>query len=192
MLSLNLLQIPHVQTLTPGSFDFFLQMVRLQQAFGTFYLGKHSGRRLHWQSTLGHCVLKANFNKVKCLGSVQALVSFFINLVQSSCHCRCLERKSRSNHVQYQRCFVDQFWNFFTATLCGCVCSWLCLCVCSWLCLCVFVAVCVFVCVRGCVFVCCRARKSCRCPLFQSLVLMLFNSGDTFSFGEIQQATGIG
>ena len=42
------------------------QMVRLQEIFKTFYLGKHSGRKLQWQSTLGHCVLRAEFKEV-CL-----------------------------------------------------------------------------------------------------------------------------
>lgn len=41
-----------------------VQMVRLQEIFKTFYLGKHSGRKLQWQSTLGHCVLKAEFKEV--------------------------------------------------------------------------------------------------------------------------------
>ena len=36
-------------------------MVKLQEIFKKFYLGKHSGRKLQWQSTLGHCVLKADF-----------------------------------------------------------------------------------------------------------------------------------
>lgn len=40
------------------------KMVRLQEIFKTFYLGKHSGRKLQWQSTLGHCVLKAEFKEV--------------------------------------------------------------------------------------------------------------------------------
>lgn len=43
---------------------FAFQMVRLQEIFKTFYLGKHSGRKLQWQSTLGHCVLKAEFKEV--------------------------------------------------------------------------------------------------------------------------------
>lgn len=42
----------------------FVQMVRLQEIFKTFYLGKHSGRKLQWQSTLGHCVLKAELKEV--------------------------------------------------------------------------------------------------------------------------------
>lgn len=29
-----------------------------------FYLGKHSGRKLQWQATLGHSVLKAEFKEV--------------------------------------------------------------------------------------------------------------------------------
>lgn len=40
------------------------QMVKLQEVFKMFYLGKHSGRKLQWQSTLGHAVLKAEFKEV--------------------------------------------------------------------------------------------------------------------------------
>lgn len=43
------------------------QMVRLQEVFKTFYLGKHSGRKLQWQTTLGHAVLKAEFKEVRSL-----------------------------------------------------------------------------------------------------------------------------
>jgi cullin-4 len=42
-------------------------MVRLQEVFKTFYLGKHSGRKLQWQTTLGHAVLKAEFKEVRSL-----------------------------------------------------------------------------------------------------------------------------
>lgn len=43
-------------------------MVKLQEVFKTFYLGKHSGRKLQWQATLGHAVLKAEFKEVSsCL-----------------------------------------------------------------------------------------------------------------------------
>uniref|UniRef100_A0A8C5QFD1 Cullin family profile domain-containing protein n=1 Tax=Leptobrachium leishanense TaxID=445787 RepID=A0A8C5QFD1_9ANUR len=43
----------------------------------TFYLGKHSGRRLQWQSTLGHAVLKADFKDEK----KELQVSLFQTLV---------------------------------------------------------------------------------------------------------------
>ncbi|KAJ0612687.1 putative cullin [Helianthus annuus] len=33
--------------------------------FKEFYLSKYSGRRLMWQNSLGHCVLKAEFAKGK-------------------------------------------------------------------------------------------------------------------------------
>lgn len=59
-------------------------MVRLQEIFKTFYLGKHSGRKLQWQSTLGHCVLKAEFKEVAerrpilpCVYSVNSIKFFF-------------------------------------------------------------------------------------------------------------------
>lgn len=37
-----------------------------------------------------------------------------------------------------------------------------------------------------------QGKKELQVSLFQSLVLLLFNSADTYSFAEIQQATGIG
>ncbi|ENN80292.1 hypothetical protein HUJ04_012276 [Dendroctonus ponderosae] len=53
------------------------QMVRLQDVFKDFYLSKHSGRKLQWQPTLGHCVLKASFK----LGPKELVVSLFQTLV---------------------------------------------------------------------------------------------------------------
>jgi len=47
------------------TFDPFFQMVILQEVFKKFYLGKHSGRKLQWQPTLGHCVLRAGFSGVR-------------------------------------------------------------------------------------------------------------------------------
>jgi len=37
------------------------QLKNLQDKFQNFYLGKHSGRKLTWQNSQGHCVLKARF-----------------------------------------------------------------------------------------------------------------------------------
>lgn len=53
------------------------EMVQYQDVFNKFYLGKHSGRKLQWQPTLGHCVLKAWFNQ----GNKEFLVSLFQALV---------------------------------------------------------------------------------------------------------------
>ncbi|CAL4234508.1 unnamed protein product [Meganyctiphanes norvegica] len=52
-------------------------MVRYQQIFTKFYLAKHSGRKLQWQPTLGHCVLKAIFLQ----GAKELQVSLFQALV---------------------------------------------------------------------------------------------------------------
>ena len=38
------------------------ELARLQDKFQNFYLGKHSGRKLTWQNSQGHCVLKARFD----------------------------------------------------------------------------------------------------------------------------------
>ncbi|XP_002972211.2 cullin-4 [Selaginella moellendorffii] len=48
-----------------------------QDIFKQFYLSKHSGRRLMWQNSLGHCVLKAEFPK----GKRELSVSLFQTVV---------------------------------------------------------------------------------------------------------------
>ncbi|XP_063244252.1 cullin-4A [Bacillus rossius redtenbacheri] len=53
------------------------EMVRYQDIFTRFYLDKHSGRKLQWQPTLGHCVLKASFPN----GKKELMVSLFQALV---------------------------------------------------------------------------------------------------------------
>ncbi|GMN43249.1 hypothetical protein TIFTF001_012455 [Ficus carica] len=48
-----------------------------QDIFKEFYLSKYSGRRLMWQNSLGHCVLKAEFSK----GKKELAVSLFQTVV---------------------------------------------------------------------------------------------------------------
>mmetsp|Transcript_21859 Transcript_21859/g.74292 ORF Transcript_21859/g.74292 Transcript_21859/m.74292 type:complete len:749 (+) Transcript_21859:229-2475(+) len=47
---------PAVEVSLPKEIDDY------QEVFKEFYLQKHSGRRLVWQNSLGHCVLRATFN----------------------------------------------------------------------------------------------------------------------------------
>ncbi|GAB6021134.1 Cullin-4B [Chamberlinius hualienensis] len=62
---------PHVEVHMPP------EMIRYQEIFKKFYLSKHSGRKLQWQPTLGHCVLKAEFTQ----GRKELQVSLFQTLV---------------------------------------------------------------------------------------------------------------
>lgn len=39
-----------------------VEMIQYQDIFNKFYLSKHNGKKLQWQPTLGHCVLKAIFH----------------------------------------------------------------------------------------------------------------------------------
>merc|ERR1712034_81088 len=48
-------------------------MTMYQEVFNKFYQGKYSGRKLQWQSSLGHCVLRANFRS----GQKEVQVSLF-------------------------------------------------------------------------------------------------------------------
>lgn len=61
-LTVNILTMGYWPTYTPCEVLLPTEMVYLQEVFKKFYLGKHSGRKLQWQPTLGHCVLKAEFN----------------------------------------------------------------------------------------------------------------------------------
>ncbi|XP_025945304.1 cullin-4B-like isoform X1 [Apteryx rowi] len=66
-LTVNILTMGYWPTYVPMEVHLPPEMVKLQEIFKTFYLGKHSGRKLQWQSTLGHCVLKAEFKEVSVL-----------------------------------------------------------------------------------------------------------------------------
>ncbi|KAJ9563547.1 hypothetical protein OSB04_008707 [Centaurea solstitialis] len=75
----------NVHVLTTGYWPTYpLMDVRLphelnvyQDIFKEFYLSKYSGRRLMWQNSLGHCVLKAEFPK----GKKELAVSLFQTVV---------------------------------------------------------------------------------------------------------------
>ncbi|KAM6180192.1 cullin-4A isoform 1-T1 [Erethizon dorsatum] len=76
-LTVNILTMGYWPTYTPMEVHLPPEMVRLQEVFKTFYLGKHSGRKLQWQTTLGHAVLKAEFKE----GKKEFQVSLFQTLV---------------------------------------------------------------------------------------------------------------
>ncbi|XP_064185316.1 cullin-4B isoform X2 [Anguilla rostrata] len=76
-LTVNILTMGYWPTYVPMEVHLPPEMVKLQEIFKTFYLGKHSGRKLQWQSTLGHCVLKAEFKE----GRKELQVSLFQTLV---------------------------------------------------------------------------------------------------------------
>ena len=62
------------------------EMVQYQNLFNKFYLGKHSGRKLQWQPTLGHCLLKADFpqgRKELQVSLFQALVLLLFNKAEN-------------------------------------------------------------------------------------------------------------
>lgn len=75
-LTVNILTMGHWPTYTAMDVHLPPQMVRYQEIFKKFYLVKHSGRKLQWQPTLGHCVLKADFSG----GKKELQVSLFQTL----------------------------------------------------------------------------------------------------------------
>ncbi|RUP46330.1 hypothetical protein BC936DRAFT_147076 [Jimgerdemannia flammicorona] len=63
-LHVNVLTQGYWPTYAPAEVTLPTQMTQYLEVFKNYYLSKHSGRRLMWQNSLGHCVLKANFPKV--------------------------------------------------------------------------------------------------------------------------------
>uniref|UniRef100_A0AAX7URG6 Cullin-4A n=1 Tax=Astatotilapia calliptera TaxID=8154 RepID=A0AAX7URG6_ASTCA len=76
-LTVNILTMGYWPSYTPMEVHLPTEMVKLQEVFKLFYLGKHSGRKLQWQPTLGHAVLKAEFKE----GKKELQVSLFQTLV---------------------------------------------------------------------------------------------------------------
>ena len=84
----------YVNVLTAGSwptyavstFSLPIELQRARDAYASFYLGKHSGRKLAWLDGLGHCVLRARFDKGEkelCTSTFQAAVLLLFNDVAS-------------------------------------------------------------------------------------------------------------
>uniref|UniRef100_A0A3Q3X5U1 Cullin-4A n=1 Tax=Mola mola TaxID=94237 RepID=A0A3Q3X5U1_MOLML len=76
-LTVNILTMGYWPSYTPMEVHLPTEMVKLQEVFKLFYLGKHSGRKLQWQPTLGHAVLKSEFKE----GKKELQVSLFQTLV---------------------------------------------------------------------------------------------------------------
>nr|CAG4643744.1 EOG090X01NX [Lepidurus arcticus] len=76
-LTVHVLTMGYWPTYPPVEVTLTAEMVQCQDVFNKFYLGKHSGRKLQWQPTLGHCVMRAVFP----LGLKELQVSLFQTLV---------------------------------------------------------------------------------------------------------------
>lgn len=76
-LTVNILTMGYWPTYPVLEVNLPAELVGYQDIFTKFYLGKHSGRKLQWQPTLGHCVLKARFDQ----GTKDLQVSLFQSLV---------------------------------------------------------------------------------------------------------------
>lgn len=81
-LTVNILTMGYWPTYPACEITMPAQLVEYQNIFTKFYLAKHSGRKLQWQPTLGHCVLKAQFDhspKDLQVSLFQAIVLLFFN-----------------------------------------------------------------------------------------------------------------
>ncbi|OZJ04946.1 hypothetical protein BZG36_01755 [Bifiguratus adelaidae] len=72
-LYVNVLTQGYWPTYPPTEVALPVKMARYQETFKNFYLGKHNGRRLMWQNSLGHCQVRARFPK----GQKELSVSLF-------------------------------------------------------------------------------------------------------------------
>ena len=81
-LNVNILDMEYWPNFQPMEIKLPGEMVHAQQMFTKFYLSMHSGRKLQWQPTLNHCVLKATFlqgTKELEVSLLQALVLLMFN-----------------------------------------------------------------------------------------------------------------
>nr|CAB3234744.1 cullin-4A [Phallusia mammillata] len=76
-INVNILTMGYWPTYTAMEVRLPVEMGKLQECFRQFYLMKHSGRKLTFQSTLGHCVLKSKFKN----GNKELQVSLFQTLI---------------------------------------------------------------------------------------------------------------
>lgn len=99
-LTVNILTMGYWPTYPVLEVTLPMEMVQYQTIFNKFYLGKHSGRKLQWQPTLGHCVLKATFAQVIvrgiCMSCVNAPCTGGWQLVLYECS-RCLSSVHTTN-----------------------------------------------------------------------------------------------
>ncbi|CAI5508271.1 unnamed protein product [Closterium sp. Naga37s-1] len=64
-MNVHVLTMGYWPTYSPVEVQLPRELGVYQDIFRDFYLGKHSGRRLMWQHSLGHCVVRADFPKGK-------------------------------------------------------------------------------------------------------------------------------
>ncbi|KAG0046419.1 Cullin-4B, partial [Gryganskiella cystojenkinii] len=86
-LSVNVLTQGHWPTYAPVEANIPQHISQCQEIFKDFYLSKHKGRRLMWQHSLGHCVVKANFkggSKELQLSLFQAIVLLLFNDIEDN------------------------------------------------------------------------------------------------------------
>lgn len=61
----NVLTMGYWPTYAPMSISLSEEMLQLQDSFSKFYHLKYSGRKLQWQHSLAHCIIKAHFDAGK-------------------------------------------------------------------------------------------------------------------------------
>ncbi|RKO83632.1 Cullin family-domain-containing protein [Blyttiomyces helicus] len=83
-LNVNVLTASFWPTYPPAEVLIPQELAECQEAFKTFYMGKHNGRKLTWQNSLGHCVLKSSFPNGKKELSVSIFQSIVLLLFNTS------------------------------------------------------------------------------------------------------------
>ena len=70
-LNVNILTMGYWPSYPPVEVHLPPDMFTLQKTFNEFYLSKHSGRKLQWQPSLGHCLLRGNF---RCVSGLHGMI----------------------------------------------------------------------------------------------------------------------
>ncbi|XP_050438117.1 cullin-4B [Adelges cooleyi] len=85
-MTVNILTMGHWPTYSVTEVSMPNEIVQYQDCFNKFYLSKHNGRKLQWQPTLGHCLLRSYYkqgNKELQVSLFQAMVLLLFNECQT-------------------------------------------------------------------------------------------------------------
>lgn len=114
-MNVNILTMGYWPNYNPTEVNVPAVLLKLQSLFQSFYLAKHSGRKLQWQPNLGHCVLRARFASVSSSSSLFSLVVCGFPLLVPMC---CWANKRLCNNFQCPSLFVPCMRSLHSALLC--------------------------------------------------------------------------
>jgi len=109
-LTVNILTMGYWPTYPVMEVTMPVQLIKLQNHFNKFYLAKHSGRKLQWQPTLGHCVLKGCFDQVIIYFLFNLYLINYYFVFRNYCRVQKIYKYHYFKHSFYYYLTIKMFW----------------------------------------------------------------------------------